>query len=268
MDEDFYQSATEAAVAGLRAFLESETMHQQESSVKSGLSPVESEARDIAVNAARKEIDQGGGMDRGVNAPVGGVTAFKVVWDVESQCWTVHEPKVVYPDGTTATPDCAALTASMDVYLHVWTEDGSYRSFIGGADPVSEEERSSEWARKFLVAKIGPDAPDCVQQVHVGTFTVPGESRQRKRSFDIEGGRVVRCSIPCPIEMVSADDYEIDATGGNIYLHVRRQNGQYLATVDQTYAAPSYDSVTLTLYEKDGDEFIDFRPGVVPVLAL
>lgn len=170
---DDQQLITAAAIEGLKALAEAETTHPKGGQISMGMSPAVLETMDVAVRAERQEgIGAGGGMDAKDNSPKGGVTAFKIVWDVEKQCYKVHDPRVALPDGSVNVPECADLTNEMDVYLHVWKKaDGAYQTFVGGENGVTVEE-TDQWHRKYLIAKIGADAPDCVTQVHTGVFTV------------------------------------------------------------------------------------------------
>lgn len=80
--------------------------------------------------------------------------------------------------------------------------------------------------------------------------------------------KVTRCSIPCPISVVSCSDYIISGHDP-IYLHVDRSSTGYALSVDQTHRADSSSHAEFKLYEldEDGNPTLDCRPTALPLFA-
>lgn len=100
-----------------------------------------------------------------------------------------------------------------------------------------------------------------------GKYGGGGGSEAVPKPFDIENGIVVRCSIPCPVDEISAPPYAISGDRP-VYLHVTRSASGYAATVDQTSRAESSTHVQFKLYElANGKPTLDCRPMVLPLFA-
>lgn len=89
------------------------------------------------------------------------------------------------------------------------------------------------------------------------------------RPFDIEDGKVVRCTAYLANQTTGCNDYTIDTEGGDIWLHVSRGASSYSISINQTFVAETATSVSIRLYVyADGQVKRDDRPGIIPVLAL
>lgn len=101
-----------------------------------------------------------------------------------------------------------------------------------------------------------------------------------KKPFDIEmvddedgdgekKMKVVHCKIPCPINEVTAEDYEVTSEDNPIWLHIDFSADHYSATVNQTSRARSATHVQFKLYEmRDGKVSLDCRPSALPLFDI
>lgn len=81
--------------------------------------------------------------------------------------------------------------------------------------------------------------------------------------------KVVNCWIMCGNQSCSCADYTVNASLGDIYLHISRQtSGGYTITVDQNFVAETATSISVKLWEFDTVPVLDVRPGYIPVFAL
>ena len=110
---------------------------------------------------------------------------------------------------------------------------------------------------------------DDIPELVLPPFDPVAPSKALPQPFDIVDGKVVNCTIPCPIETKSAAEYEISGSDP-VFLHVNLSGGNYVLTVDQTPSAQSASHAQFKLYEFDGDGKVtlDCRPKVIPVFAL
>lgn len=81
--------------------------------------------------------------------------------------------------------------------------------------------------------------------------------------------KVVNCKIPCPIEVITCNDYTISGTN-EIYIHVDLSGGRYNLTVNQTSRNNTATHAQFKIYEFDdetGEVNLDLRPMALPLFA-
>ena len=212
-----------------------------------------------------------------------------VIWLPNATQLLVYDGSAVTITGITAATELPAGWYTIDalqasstaVYLVVTVVE---TTGVASAElsNTTGQATSGEKVYNLLVATMSTDSTTGAKRVKqfIDSAVVLGGGSSAPAStpqpFDIEGGKVVRCEIPAPIERLSCADYTIVAASGNIYAHVDRSSSgsgsgsTYTLTVDQTSRANSATHAQWVLYYKDvnGDVTCDCRPKILSLYDL
>ena len=222
----------------------------------------------------------GGGGPLGVCGAASRLASFAAYCTPGSDGWAIFDPVVVV-GGSSVGVDMGEVefSAGKTVTCHVWKDSGGVAHAKMTSGEWSLPDKSELLASVPIVRVTDPDRMGGVEQIHTGVIHLNGTGDGGSavpKPFDIvsesdgETGetvsKVVRCFIPCPVEVVTASDYVISGDSP-VYLHISRSTSGYTATVDQESRARSATHVQYKLYElADGKPTLDCRPTVIPIM--